>query len=183
MDNCCCSATEKCTKFVREFLYAQNLITDSTQLKACVLFFAELSIYFPGTMTPRTPRSRGLIWREKKRKAGRRVRERKKDRMSAPLAVYNSLSMKALTSCPYFSFPLRDAIWKSAFLADFSASPRYSCASVSSTAQCFAIFNWLKKMCLTPITNKSLIFLIEKRCIPRKSDGLALAVISRERAR
>lgn len=54
----------------------------------------------------------------KKGRRRRRDRERKEDRASAPLAVYNSLSMKALTSCPYL---LRDAVWKSAFLSDLPA--------------------------------------------------------------
>lgn len=146
--NCCCSTTGERTKFVRNyFTHTRNLITGVAYNQERAPFFAKLSIYFLGPVTPRTSYSRGLICREKK---GRRKAEweRKKDRTSAPLAVYNLLSMKALISCLYiFRFYHEMLFGNPQFSPILARHHGVIAGGVSSTAQCFATFNWVAEKC------------------------------------
>lgn len=75
--------------------------------------------------------------------------ERKEDRTSAPLAVYNLLSMKALISCLYiFRFYHEMLFGNPQFSPILARRPHDVIAGgVSSTAQCFATFNWLAEKC------------------------------------
>ena len=135
-DNCCYSATVECRVHLR-FLYA-HAESYHRYSRERTPFFARSFPFIFWALWHRRLRAHADSFVVKKKERKEEEKEKGK-KIKRPLAVYNSLRMKALTSCPYF-LPW-DAVWKSAFLADCCTLSRCYCRNVTSTVQLSTIFN------------------------------------------